>query len=341
MSTNCGPVRQPTCLPPQGTMMFFPGIKGDKGDEGEPSTVPGPIGPAGPFGQVGIYSGPYDSGATYYDSDSRKDIVNYAGNFWITNNRNKSGNSNWGTPNTSIDWNPFGVPLPIVATKLDLLYDAFLNVSFDLSAPGFWKSHNFVQYVSGWLLTGAGRTEINDGFFIGQISTNSPRFNAESANRTMPSVGYNEFDIPAQADGDIPENPTILNVPENDDDMIFFGWMESANSFVENRFGNASQKFLITLEGSGENNSGGAAFFYIQVYYRTRDNGGAWGAWTVVGHDWYMQPLAATGQSFQITKPLRVALTGTQDIQFSAGFSKGTGGAALVAGAKISVEAFN
>lgn len=322
-------------------MMFFPGIKGDKGPAGADSVVPGPAGPAGPAGQIGVYTGTYDPDATYYDSTVRKDIVAYAGNFWITNNPSKSGQNGWGVPNVSDDWVPFGVPIPIVATKLELLYDAFLSVSFNLSSPGFWKSNNFVQYVSGWLLTGAGRTEINDGFFIGQISTNSPRFNAESPNRTMPSVGYNELEIPIQLDGAIPVNPTILNVPDNDTDMVFFGWTQGANSFVESRFGNGSQKFLINLEGVGSNTSAGTDLFYIQIYYRTRDLGGAWGLWNVIGKDWYMQKLAGNGQSFQLTRMLRITLTGTEDIQFSAGFSKGAVGVAQMDGAKISVEAYN
>ncbi len=328
------------CLPPQGIMQFFPGTKGDKGDKGDPgaaSVVPGPEGPAG---AVVTYVGTYAANGTYYDSANRRDIVDYNGGYWVTNNRAKNGLNSWSAPNVD-DWAFIGTTLINVATALRLLYPANINVALNIQSPGYLKSDNFVQYVSGWLLTGAGRAELYDALINGLVSTNTPKFNLDSATRTMPSVGYNELDIPATPDGDILINPLILNVPSNDDDMLFWGWTQGPNNYEENRFGNATQKFLINLEGTGQNNAGGTDLFYIQIYYRKRNNGGAWDPWTVVGQDWYMQADYGMDQSFQLTKTLSVALTGTEDIQFSAGFSKGASGVAQVNGAKLSVFAYN
>ncbi len=325
-------------MPPQATMAFFPGIKGDKGDPGPASTVPGPPGDQGGQGPVGVYTGTYDPNTVYYDTNVRKDIVDYAGQFWIVANSEKTGLDTWDAPNVD-DWQPFGTTLVNVATAIRLLVPADIAVALNIIPPGYLASDNFVAYTSGWLATGAGRVEINDGVFIGVISTNTPVFNPASPNRTMPKVGYAEFDIPAIADGAITVNPTINNVTDNA--LIFFGWTQGANNFIENRFGNSTQRFQIILEGIGDNTSAGSDLFYIQVYYRLRDNGGAWDPWTQIGQDWYMQKLAALDQSFNPVKTLSIALTGTQDIQFSAGFSKGAAGVASVGGAKISVQAFN
>ncbi len=335
MST-CAP--KPPCISPQATIAFFKGAKGDKGDPGAASTVPGPPGDQGGQGPVGVYTGTYDDTVTYYDTNVRKDIVDYAGQFWIVANSEKSGTSDWGVPNVD-DWQPFGATLVNVATAIRLLVPANIAVELNIVPPGYLQSSNFVQYTTGWLATGLGRVEINDGVFIGVISTDTPRFNADSPNRTMPVVGYAEFDIPAILDAAIPINPIINNVTDNA--LIFFGWIQGANNFIDNRFGNMTQRFQIILEGTGSNTSAGSDLFYIQVYYRLRDNGGAWDPWVPIGQDWYMQKLAALDQSFNPVKSLSIALTGTQDIQFSAGFSKGAAGAAAVGGAKISVQAFN
>lgn len=319
-------------------MAFFPGTKGDKGDQGDPSTVPGPQGDPGAAGGVGVYVGTYVAGTVYYSNANRRDIVDYAGRFWITNDTDKDGLNTWDAPNVD-DWADFGTTLIMVATALRLLQATNIAVGLNFQGAAYLKSDNFVQFVSGWLLSAAGRLEAYDALIAGQFSTNSPKFNLDSVNRTMPAVACVEFEIPAIADGDIPVNPTINNV--TDDALIFFGWTQGANTFLENRFGNALQNFLINLEGTGENNAAGTDLFYLQIYYRLRDNGGAWDPWTVVGQDAYMQVLYGIGQSFQLTKTLKIALTGTQDIQFSAGFSKGVGGVALVNGAKISAQAYN
>lgn len=319
-------------------MTFFKGTQGDPGPIGPAGPASTVVGPIGASGAVGVYVGTFALGGTYYSNANRRDIVDYAGGFWITDDTEKDGLNTWDAPNVD-DWIYFGDSLVMVATALRLLQATNIAVGLNFQGAAYLKSDNFVEFVSGWLLSAAGRFEAYDALIAGQISTNSPRFNLESVTRTMPAVACVEFDIAAIADGDIPVNPTINNV--TDDALIFFGWLADPNTFLENRFGNALQNFLINLEGIGENNAAGTDLFYIQIYYRLRDNGGAWDPWVVVGQDAYMQVLYGIGQSFQLTKTLKIALTGTQDIQFSAGFSKGVGGVALVNGAKISAQAYN
>lgn len=328
----------PCITPAQATLAFFQGTRGPGGPPGPASVIPGPPGDTGAAGASAPYVGPFVSGTIYYCTAYRTDVVAYNGRFWVANNRNKSGLNTWSSP-TFADWADYGATLVAVATKLMLQYAAEINVAFNFSSPGYLKSNNFVEFVSGWLLTGAGRLEAYDALIAGFISTNTPKFNLEDVNRTMPGVASAQFDIAPIVDGDIPVNPDINNV--TDDALIFFGWNQGANTFLENRFGNTSQKFTINLSGLGENVSAGTDYFYIQVYYRTRNLGGAWGAWTVIGLDSYMQKLAGLSQTFDLTRDLTIALTGDDDIQFSAGFSKGAAGTVGVDGAQITVKAFN
>jgi hypothetical protein len=299
--------------PAQASLVFFPGTrgeKGDKGDPGDPSEVPGPPGATGPFG---VYTGPFVAGTVYYDNEFRKDLVSWNGRIWATNNSAKNGLTTWDFP-TIADWGDAGTTLKSVATALELIFDADISVALTFLPTSFLQSENFVQYVSGWLLTGNGRLEAYDALIAGFISTNTPKFNVADDVRTMPGVAQVSFDIGPLADGDIPVNPTIEHV--TDDTLIFFGWTQGDPVFIENRFGNEAQKFDISIAGIGQNDSAGTDLFYIQVYYRTRENGGAWGLWTVIGQDAYMNKLAGQDQSFSFNRPLNIALTGVQDIQF-------------------------
>lgn len=145
----------PACQPPVATTLFFPGTRGPEGPKGDPSSVPGPTGETGPAGAVGVYTGTYNSAGSYYDTAFRKDIVAYAGLFWITNNPAISGSASWGQPNVR-DWAPFGSTLTITATALALLTAQNINVGLNIQSPGYIKSNNFVDGVSGWLVTAAG-----------------------------------------------------------------------------------------------------------------------------------------------------------------------------------------
>lgn len=330
----------PCIAPSQTTLSFFPGTQGPQGPAGAPSTVPGPVGPAGAAGGVGVYTGPFVAGTVYYDTDYRRDIVAYNGRYWVTNNTAKSGLDTWDAP-TIDDWTDFGATLVSVATALILQQATNIAVGLNIQTPGFIKSNNFVvDDGTGWVLSAAGALVAYDAIINGLVSTNTPKFNLQSETRTMPAQAQGQYNVSvAIPDIDIPVNPDVNYV--TDDALIMFGWLSDPNGFLENRFGNVNQKFEINLNGTGENVAGGA-LFYIQIYYRTRNLGGAWGAWNVIGQDAYMQEIAGAGQSFDLTRYITIpGLTGDNDVQFSAGFSKGTGGTVAVNGAQITVTASN
>lgn len=330
----------PQCLPPQASLLFFPGTAGPAGPAGAPSVVPGPAGPAGDS-PIGVYTGDYAGGGTYYDNAFRRDIVAYAGRFWIVDNAAKNGLATWGLPNVA-DWADFGASLVNIATGLALMGAQAMNVGLTVNAPGSVRSGNFVDGSAGWLLNGVGGLQSYQSVIAGLLSTSTPKFNLASVTRTMPAVGYAEFAIPAIADIAILINPLVTYV--TDDALIFYGWLGGVNSYIENRFGNGApltQKFSVNLQGTGTNTSVGADLFYIQIYYRTRTNGGAWGAWIPIGDDAYMNKLAAVGQSFKNAQYLSVTLAGNQDVSFGAGFSKGAGGTVSLSGAHIAILAFN
>lgn len=334
--SGCGATE---CQPPSAQLLFFPGTVGPQGPAGPASTVPGPTGPTGAAGAIGVYTGDYVSTTVYYDTDRREDIVSYAGAFWIVNNSVKSGTDTWEAPNVT-DWTNVGSTLLNIATGWNLLADQEIPVGVTVVAPGFLQSVNFVANTSGWVATAAGGFQSFDATINGLVSTNTPKFNLADLNRTMPTLGYATYDIPTILDADIPVFPTFTNATDNA--MIFFGWTQGANNYIDNRFGNTTQRFQINVQGTGENTSASADVVYIQLYYRTRTSGGAWGAWTAAsGQISYMQDLAALPQSFQNTAYLSIGLIGTQDIQFSAGFSKSAAATGEIGGATLTVLAFN
>lgn len=333
---SCATEHAPSCTPPTAGLLFFPGVAGPSGPKGDAGPI-GPQGVAGPSGPTVSYAGSYTPNGPYFSNDMRKDIVDYSGGFWIADNPAKNGLTTWDAPTTGADWLYYGNSLKAVATVLRLLEAANIDVGLNIRSPGYLKSDNFVQFESGVLISGFGRLEAYDALIAGAVSTNSPRFNLQSVNRTMPSTGIAISDITSV--GAIPENPTINHY--TNDSLIVFGWLRGPNILVSNRFGNASQRFGVTVSGIGQNNSSGSQFLYVQIYYRTRVDGGSWSAWTKEGPDAYVQKLASLDQSFQLFTNFGVTLAGNQDIQFSAGFSVGSGGSASVSSGEISVQAFN
>lgn len=364
---SCGTTQ---CLPPKATLLFFQGTsgplgptgaQGPTGPQGDPGGPTGPTGPkgatgaAGPIGLIGatgsqggpgplcVYRGPYVLTTKYYYNASRRDVVAHNGSFWLANNPSKDGQVNWGTPGVGSDWQLFGSQFSMIATGLLLTENAIVTVSLTLGVSGantgYIQSANYVPNVSGFIIRADGFAEFNDVLIRGKISTTSQKFNPADLSRTMPPIGYAAFNIPQIDNVDIPENPTLNYA--TDDTLIFYGWSSGAGSFLTNRFGNSSQPFVINLQGNANNSSGSNQLFYVGLAYRTRDNGGAWGSWNDIGLNAYVTANTAVGQSFQKTNFELVNLTGTQDIQFAAVFSKGIGGSVVMEGAQLSIQAPN
>lgn len=356
------------CLPPKATLLFFQGITGPSGPLG-PTGATGPQGdPGGPTGVTGatgatgaaglgitgatgvqgesgplcVFRGAYTITTRYYYNASRRDVVSHAGSFWLANNPAKDAQVNWGTPGSSSDWVSFGSQFSMIATGLLLTQNAVITVSLTLgqtgSNIGFIQSANYVAGVSGFLIRADGYAEFNDVLVRGKISTTSEKFNPANTTNTMPPIGYAAYNIPQILDAAIPTNPSVTH--ETDNSLIFYGWDSGTAGFVTNRFGNSSQPFIVNLQGNANNSSGSNQLFYVGIAYRTRNNGGPWGSWTDIGLNAYVTA-AVVGQSFQKTNFELISLTGTEDVQFAAVFSKGAGGTVIMEGAQLSVQAPN
>jgi hypothetical protein len=278
----------------------------------------------------------------YYYNASRRDVVGYNGSFWIANNPAKDAQVNWGTPGVGSDWISFGSQFSMIATGLLLTENAIVTVSLTLGVNGanvgYIQSANYVPGVSGFIVNANGYAEFNDVLIRGKISTTSQKFNPADQSRTMPPIGYAAYNIPQIDNVNIPENPTLDY--QTDNSLIFYGWLSGAANFITNRFGNSSQPFTVSLQGNANNSSGSSQLFYIGIAYRTRDNGGPWGGWSDIGLNAYVTA-NTVGQSFQKTNSELVSLTGTQDIQFAAVFSKGSGGTVVMEGGQLSIQAPN
>ena len=72
-----------------------------------------------------VYRGAYSAGTAYFHTDIRRDIVVYAGQYYLANNTAKSGLTTWGTPPT--DWTAFGATFDAVATNILLTADATIT----------------------------------------------------------------------------------------------------------------------------------------------------------------------------------------------------------------------
>lgn len=356
------------CLPPKATLLFFQGITGPsgplgptgatgpQGDPGGPTGVTGAtgatgVGIAGPTGATGtqgatgalcVFRGAYTVTGRYYYNASRRDVVLHNNTYWLANNPAKDAQVNWGTPGSSTDWTSFGSTFSMIATGLLLTQNAIITVSLTLGQTGanigFIQSANYVAGSAGFLIRADGFAEFNDVLVRGKISTTSEKFNPDDPTNTMPPIGYAAYNIPQILDVNIPTNPTIDY--QTDNSLIFYGWQSGFAGFLTNRFGNSSQPFVVNLQGNANNSSGSNQLFYIGIAYRTRNNAGPWGAWTDIGLNAYVTA-AAVGQSFQKTNFELIGLTGTQDIQFAAAFSKGAGGTVVMEGAQLSVQAPN
>ena len=355
------------CLPPKATLLFFQGITGPsgplgptgatgpQGDPGGPTGVTGAtgatgVGIAGPTGATGtqgatgalcVFRGAYTVTGRYYYNASRRDVVLHNSTYWLANNPAKDAQVSWGTPGSSSDWTSFGSTFSMIATGLLLTENAIITVSLTLGQVGanvgFIQSANYVAGSTGFLIRADGFAEFNDVLIRGSVSTTSEKFNPGDPTRTMPPVGYAAYDIPQILNAGIPDNPTVVNPTDNS--LIFYGWLEGAANFITNRFGQTSQPFQISLQGNANNSSGSGQLLYVNTVYRTRLNGGAWGAWNTIGFNAYVAP--AGGQSFQMTNSVVLNLTGANDVQFGAEFSKGVGGNVIMEGAQLSVFAFN
>ena len=81
-----------------------------------------------------VYRGEYDSGTTYYYTETRRDIVEYSSTYYLASNPTDSGTSNWGTPGSSTDWEEFGAEFSSVATDVLFAQDVYANRTINIGS---------------------------------------------------------------------------------------------------------------------------------------------------------------------------------------------------------------
>ena len=81
-----------------------------------------------------VYRGEYDSGTTYYYTETRRDIVEYSSTYYLASNPSDSGTSNWGTPGSSTDWEEFGAEFSSVATDVLFAQDVYANRTVNIGS---------------------------------------------------------------------------------------------------------------------------------------------------------------------------------------------------------------
>ncbi len=98
-----------------------------------------------------VYRGTYVAGTAYFHTDIRRDIVVYAGQYYLANNTAKSGLTTWGTPPT--DWTAFGATFDAVATNILLTADATITRGLVMGTldgfSGFIRSANATSLTAG------------------------------------------------------------------------------------------------------------------------------------------------------------------------------------------------
>ncbi|MBP6607242.1 MAG: hypothetical protein KA240_16290, partial [Nitrospira sp.] len=147
--------------------------------------VAGDIGPTGATGATGaagdtgpgiVYRGAYSAGGTYFQTSTRRDVVSYSGNYYLTNNPAKSGLTTWGTPGGA-DWTSFGATFSSVATDLLLAVDATILKTL-VMGDGSTSNAGIIRSA------GASAFGSGTGFWIGYDGTTAKvRFGNPSGNK--------------------------------------------------------------------------------------------------------------------------------------------------------------
>lgn len=234
-----------------------------------PTGPAGPVGPAGPTGPIGpdgqpgpglIFRGPYENTALYYHTAVRRDIVEYGGTYYLTNNLAKNGLNTWGLPGGA-DWTFFAATFESVATKLLLAFDATILRTLTLGTTGgdgIIQSGNYNPGVAGFKLHGDGSFEANEARIRGRLTagllgTAVAMFHPDNPDRTFPSVAM------VQGEDNTPKT-NLGGLATDGTEMYFFsfhGW--GGTGFAENRFGRSNPSFMCVASGDFTPSSTGGA----------------------------------------------------------------------------------
>jgi hypothetical protein len=111
--------------------------KAKTGDDGTSGTA-GTNGAVGSAGAGVVYRGEFAGTTGYFHTPTRRDVVRYAANYYLTSNTglNSSAGTDWGTPDTSTNWESFGAQFSSVATDILLAQDVYADRTINIGADG-------------------------------------------------------------------------------------------------------------------------------------------------------------------------------------------------------------
>ena len=164
--------------------------KAKTGDDGTNGAA-GTAGAAGSPGAGVVYRGEFAGTTGYFHTTTRRDVVRYAANYYLTANvgLNSSAGTDWGTPGASTSWESFGAQFSSVATDILLAQDVYADRTVNVGASG---SSPVIQLYADYPTNANPAIKINlgtqgysgtGGIFIGFDSA-TPKLSLVNSNNT-------------------------------------------------------------------------------------------------------------------------------------------------------------
>ena len=164
--------------------------KAKTGDDGTNGAA-GTAGAAGSPGAGVVYRGEFAGTTGYFHTTTRRDVVRYAANYYLTANvgLNSSAGTTWGTPGASTSWESFGAQFSSVATDILLAQDVYADRTVNVGASG---SSPVIQLYADYPTNANPAIKINlgtqgysgtGGIFIGFDSA-TPKLSLVNSNNT-------------------------------------------------------------------------------------------------------------------------------------------------------------
>jgi hypothetical protein len=172
---------------------------------------------------------------------------------------------------------------------------------------GAIRSSNYVSGSSGWNIDGSGNAEFSNAtvrgtLAAGTIACNARYFNTGAPSSTFPSTAFSFGTVsPYAAPGTSGTYYSVCSMQ---------GW-NTGTGFATNKFGNATQSFIVICNGGGTPSGGSPSFIDLTLQYNI--NGGAWTQ---------INPIAArcvvgNGQTLNVCGAVTISgLVGTETINF-------------------------
>lgn len=124
-----------------------------------------------------VYRGPFATGATYYASAKRRDVVynTSSSNYWTASNLSKNGLKTWSTPSSSnSDWTVFAAEFSSIATGVIISEESYVKNTLNVGTNASGSAGNITLYGGNqYPFISLGQSTIgygNSGFWLGATS---------------------------------------------------------------------------------------------------------------------------------------------------------------------------